>query len=106
MVVKDVFPADWDIDILGNCARIETGGRNTEDKNDDGRYPFFVRSQKVEHINTYHYDCEAILTAGASLAASKMEPAIFFAVRIPFPPASNMACLVAVIELVLPILSF
>ena len=37
MVVKDVFPADWDIDILGNCARIETGGRNTEDKSDNVR---------------------------------------------------------------------
>ena len=72
MVVKDVFPADWDIDILGNCARIETGGRNTEDKNDDGRYPFFVRSQKVEHINTYHYDCEAILTAGDGVGTGKV----------------------------------
>ncbi|MHB1199292.1 MAG: restriction endonuclease subunit S [Polaromonas sp.] len=28
------------------------------------RYPLFVRSQTVERINTYSYDCEAILVPG------------------------------------------
>ena len=29
-----------------------------------GKYPFFVRSATVEKINSYSYDCEAILVPG------------------------------------------
>lgn len=72
MVGKNKFPTDWEIDILGHCVRIETGSRNTEDKKDNGKYPFFVRSQKVEHIDTYNYDCEAVLTAGDGVGTGKV----------------------------------
>lgn len=72
MVDKNAFPVDWEVDVLGNCVRIETGSKNTEDKIDNGRYPFFVRSQKVEHIDTYHYDCEAVLTAGDGVGTGKV----------------------------------
>lgn len=72
MVDKNKFPVDWEVDVLGNCVRIETGSKNTEDKIDNGRYPFFVRSQKVEHIDTYHYDCEAVLTAGDGVGTGKV----------------------------------
>jgi len=72
MVGKDKFPVDWEIDILGDCVRIETGNRNTEDKKDNGKYPFFVRSQKVERIDTYNYDCEAVLTAGDGVGTGKV----------------------------------
>lgn len=72
MVSGKKFPVDWEVDILGHRVRIETGGRNTEDKKENGKYPFFVRSQKVEQIDTYHYDCEAILTAGDGVGTGKV----------------------------------
>jgi type I restriction enzyme S subunit len=44
--------------------RIKTGSRNNQDKKNSGQYPFFVRSAKVERIDSYSYDCEAILVPG------------------------------------------
>jgi type I restriction enzyme, S subunit len=49
---------------LGDIAHIQTGSRNNQDKIEDGEYPLFVRSATVERINTYSYDCEAILIPG------------------------------------------
>ena len=46
------------------AADIKTGTKNNEDKEKDGKYPFFVRSANVEKINSYSYDCEAILIPG------------------------------------------
>jgi type I restriction enzyme, S subunit len=54
----------WEVKKLGEVAYIKTGSRNNEDKIENGEYPFFVRSPKVERINTYSYDCEAILIPG------------------------------------------
>jgi type I restriction enzyme, S subunit len=59
-----VIPADWALRRLAEIARIKTGNRNNDDKIDDGAYPFFVRSPTVERINTYSFDCEAILVPG------------------------------------------
>jgi type I restriction enzyme S subunit len=58
------FNGDWEVMRLGDIAHIKTGKRNNEDKVRDGAYPLFVRSQTVERINSYSYDCEAILVAG------------------------------------------
>jgi len=58
------FSGDWQMARLGDLAHIKTGNQNNEDKNSDGRYPFFVRSESVERIDTYSYDCEAILVPG------------------------------------------
>ena len=52
--------------------KIETGSRNTEHKSDNGKYLFFVRSPQVEHIDSYHYDCEAVLTAGDGVGTGKI----------------------------------
>lgn len=46
------------------AADIKTGTKNNEDKVKGGKYPFFVRSANVEKINSYSYDCEAILVPG------------------------------------------
>ena len=67
-----LLPNDWDVDILEHRLKIQTGSRNTEDKQENGKYPFFVRSSKIEHIGTYHYDCEAILTAGDGVGTGKV----------------------------------
>lgn len=58
------FRGDWKLRFLGDVAHIKTGSRNNEDKIEDGEYPFFVRSENIERINSYSYDCEAILVPG------------------------------------------
>ena len=59
-----VIPKEWEVKRLGEIAHIKTGRRNNEDKVADGQYPFFVRSEFVERINSYSHDCEAILVPG------------------------------------------
>lgn len=65
-------PQLWDVARLRYLARIETGGRDTVDSEVDGSYPFFVRSQTVEAIDTFGYDCEAVLTAGDGAGVGKV----------------------------------
>ena len=49
-----------------------TGDKNTQDRVDDGNYPFFVRSSTVEHINSFTFDGEAVLTAGDGVGTGKI----------------------------------
>ena len=59
------FEGKWMETTLGEIALdIRTGKRNNEEKIDNGKYAFFVRSQQIERINDYSYDCEAILVPG------------------------------------------
>jgi type I restriction enzyme S subunit len=67
-----VVPDEWDVDVIENLAHITTGGRNTQDRCEGGSYPFFVRSQTVERINSYSFDGEAILTAGDGVGTGKV----------------------------------
>jgi type I restriction enzyme S subunit len=59
-----VIPEDWEKTRLGEITSINTGKKNNQDKSDDGIYPFYVRSQDVERINSFSYDGEAILIPG------------------------------------------
>jgi len=67
-----VIPEDWNVDGIKNLALITTGAKNTQDRIEDGQYPFFVRSQKVERINSYSFDGEAVLTAGDGVGTGKV----------------------------------
>lgn len=67
-----VIPQHWDVDQIENLAQITTGGKNTQDRVEDGRHPFFVRSQTIERINSYSYDGEAVLTAGDGVGTGKV----------------------------------
>lgn len=58
------FCGEWEVRRLGEIAHIKTGSRNNEHKVEGGDYPFFVRSEFVERIDGYSYDCEAILVPG------------------------------------------
>lgn len=58
------FRGEWEVKRLGEIAHIKTGSRNNEDKIEDGEYPFFVRSENIERIDSYSYDCEAIFVPG------------------------------------------
>lgn len=68
----DLIPSDWEIDSIENIAQITTGDKNTQDRVNDGQYPFFVRSQTIERINSYTYDGEAVLTAGDGVGTGKV----------------------------------
>jgi type I restriction enzyme S subunit len=65
------FDGEWAEDILDDFANVTTGNKDTQDKNDKGKYPFYVRSQTVERINSYSYDGEAILTSGDGVGVGK-----------------------------------
>ena len=54
----------WDEKDLDNISSISTGNCDLKDNIEDGKYPFFVRSEKVERIDSYAYDGEAILIPG------------------------------------------
>ena len=58
--LRDV-PAHWRVSRLRYLTNITTGDRDTIDREDGGKYPFFVRSQTVERINTWSFDEEAVL---------------------------------------------
>ncbi|QPC42728.1 restriction endonuclease subunit S [Kaustia mangrovi] len=66
------IPSDWNAAYVEDLATITTGGRNTQDRVEGGDYPFFVRSQKVERINSYSFDKEAVLTAGDGVGTGKI----------------------------------
>ncbi|EJT5937111.1 restriction endonuclease subunit S [Clostridium perfringens] len=66
------FDDEWKDNIIGNVCLINTGKRDTKNKVKNGKYPFFVRSNTVERINTYSFDGEAILTAGDGVGVGKV----------------------------------
>lgn len=67
------IPKDWDVEtIYPNFAEITTGNKDTQDRNNNGLYPFFVRSNTIERINSYSYDGEAILTSGDGVGVGKI----------------------------------
>lgn len=49
---------------LGDVAEVGTGSSNGNEAEDEGVYPFFVRSQSIKRKNDYEYDEEAIIIPG------------------------------------------
>lgn len=68
----DKMPADWNIRRLRYLCKIKTGDKDTIMREDEGKYPFFVRSPKVERINSYTFDTEAILMWGDGAGAGRI----------------------------------
>ena len=67
-----IIPEDWEVSTIAQKASVNTGSKNTQDRISDGIYPFFVRSQDVERINSYSFDGEAVLTAGDGVGTGKV----------------------------------
>ena len=65
-------PEHWEVRRLKFLCEIQTGDKDTENAIEDGMYPFFVRSQTVERINSFAFDCEAVLTAGDGVGVGKV----------------------------------
>lgn len=66
------IPEHWEMIKLQYLCRIRTGGKNTEDRKAEGEYNFYVRSQKIEKIDSYSFDGEGILTAGDGVGVGKV----------------------------------
>ena len=64
------FRVEWKR--LGEIAEIGTGSSNTDEQLDEGKYPFFVRSQDVRWKNEYEYDETAIITSGDGVGVGKI----------------------------------
>jgi len=58
------FTEEWVEKKLGDISRIKTGSRNGDEAIENGKYPFFVRSQKIYSIDSYSFEGEAILVPG------------------------------------------
>ncbi len=67
-----MIPEDWEIVTIGQIADITTGNKNTQDAEDGGKYPFYVRSQNVERINTFTFDSVGVVTAGDGVGTGKI----------------------------------
>lgn len=67
-----IIPNDWQLECIGNIVNITTGNKNTQDRIPEGKYPFFVRSQKIERINSFSFDGEGVLTAGDGVGTGKV----------------------------------
>lgn len=66
------IPEHWMTRKMRYLCKIKTGDKDTINRVDDGKYPFYVRSPKVERINSYTFDGEAVLMAGDGVGAGKV----------------------------------
>ena len=65
-------PEHWELRRIRSLAAIGTGDKDTINRDVEGTYPFFVRSQNVERIDTWSFDGEAVLTAGDGAGVGKV----------------------------------
>ena len=66
------FNDEWCKEYAGNLCSIQTGKSNTQDKTDDGIYPFYVRSPIIEKSHKFIFDTEAVLTVGDGVGVGKV----------------------------------
>lgn len=57
---------------LQEIADIGTGSSNTNEELENGKYPFFVRSQEVRRKDSYEFDETAIITSGDGVGVGKI----------------------------------
>ena len=62
---------EWFNKKIGDICIVKTGSKDTQDRKESGKYPFFVRSNTVEKIDSFSFDGEAILTSGDGVGVGK-----------------------------------
>lgn len=62
---------EWERKLVQDVCNVATGNKDTQNKVNNGLYPFFVRSDNVERINTFSFDGEAVLTSGDGVGVGK-----------------------------------
>lgn len=60
----DGFDGEWEIKKIKELASVKTGKSDTKDADDNGIYPFYIRSDNPVKSSKYLYDEEAVLTIG------------------------------------------
>lgn len=63
------IPESWEVVKLGKVVNFRTGKLNANAMEDNGIYPFFTCSQDNFKINTFAFDCEALLLSGNNARA-------------------------------------
>ena len=63
---------EWEEKFANEVCDISTGKGNTQDKEDNGIYPFYVRSPIIERSNKYIFGGEAVLTVGDGVGTGKV----------------------------------
>ena len=58
------FNNSWEQRNAKELCSIATGKSNTQDQIDDGKYPFYIRSEIPVRSNKFLYNCEAVITIG------------------------------------------
>lgn len=66
------FTEAWEQRKVSEMCSISTGKSNTQDKVEDGEYPFYVRSPIIERSTKYLYDEEAVITVGDGVGTGKV----------------------------------
>ncbi len=66
------IPRHWEVIRLRYLCHVSTGNRDTQDRIEDGIYPFFVRSPIIERINSYSFEGESVLTVGDGVGTGKV----------------------------------
>lgn len=66
------IPEHWELTNLAKIATIRTGNMNTEEAQENGVYPFYVRSPIVRHSRTFTFDTDAVLISGDGAGAGKI----------------------------------
>ena len=65
-------PEHWRIVRMRFLCRITTGDKDTQDAEPGGKYPFFVRSDTIEHSNSYSFAGEGVFTSGDGAGVGKI----------------------------------
>ena len=63
-LIQQYCPDGVEYHMIGEIAQVGTGSSNGNEAEDDGIYPFFIRSQTIKRKNDYEYDEEAIIIPG------------------------------------------
>jgi len=66
------IPKEWNCQRLRFLCEINTGNQDTQNKEENGKYPFYVRSPHIERCNNYTFEGESILMAGDGAGAGRV----------------------------------
>ena len=62
--MKSQIPQNWKKTELKKIARITTGSTNSQDAEENGKYPLFDRSMTIKRSNKFLFDREAVIIPG------------------------------------------
>jgi type I restriction enzyme S subunit len=63
-LIAELCPAGVARYSVGQLCKVETGKRDANEGNDYGQFHFFTTAKKTGRIETYRWDCDALLIAG------------------------------------------